>query len=419
MQRLVVQGKHILSGTIPIGGAKNDVVALIPAAILCDNQVIIDNVPEISDINALSEMLTFLGAKYYRENNRIIINTENVVNKEIPENIASKLRASYYFMGSLLGKYKKVEISLPGGCKIGRRPIDLHLKGFEALGAKVYQNGNKLTIIAEELKGADIHLDFPSVGATINLMLAATKADGVTTINNAAKEPEIVNAALFLNNMGARIRGAGTNTIVVKGVETLNGCTHEVIPDRIEAGTYLILGALTGEQIKVTNIIPEHLEALIIKLKSIGAELKIEENAITIMGGKSYKAVDIHTGVYPAFPTDLQQPFLTLLTQCHGRSIIEESIYESRFQNVTYLNEMGAKIKVTNDNKATVEGPTKLYGEEVVATDLRAGACLLLAALIAEGETHIIDIEHILRGYEKIIEKLTDVGAKIEIREYN
>jgi len=419
MRKLVVQGKEILKGEIPIGGAKNDAVALIPAALLCDNQVIIDNVPEISDINALSEMLTFLGAKYYRENHRIIINTENVVNKEIPENIATKLRASYYFMGSLLGKYKKVEISLPGGCKIGRRPIDLHLKGFEALGAKVYENENKLTILAEELKGADIHLDFPSVGATINLMLAAAKADGITTINNAAKEPEIVNVALFLNNMGARIRGAGTNTIVVKGVEELTACTHEVIPDRIEAGTYLILGALVGDPIKVTNIIPEHLEALIIKLKSIGVELEIEENAITVKGNKSYKATDIYTGVYPGFPTDLQQPFLTLLTQCHGRSKIEENIYESRFQNVTYLNEMGAKIKVTNGSTAVVEGPTKLYGEEVVATDLRAGACLLLAALIAEGETEIIDIEHILRGYEKIIEKLTNVGAKIEIREYN
>ena len=414
MQILEINGGHKLSGTISIGGAKNDIVSLLPAAILSDDQIELSNIPQIEDVNAIFSIFTFLGVKYYREQDKIIINSNLMSNKKIPENISSKLRASYYFMGVLLSKYRHVELYMPGGCKIGLRPIDLHLKGFEALGAKVKYNDHKITISADKLIGNEIYLDVASVGATINIMFAAVKAEGTTVIDNAAKEPEIVNVANLLIKMGAKITGAGTETIVIEGVSYLSSAKHEVIPDRIEAGTYLILGALIGENLIIKDIIPEHLTALILKLQQIGADLTITEDSIKITANSYYKSCDINTAVYPGFPTDLQQPFLTLLTQCHGRAKVEEKIYESRFQNVSYLNEMGAKILV-KQNIALVEGPTKLFGERVVATDLRAGACLVLAALIAKGTTTIIDIEHILRGYEKIVEKLSNVGADIKI----
>lgn len=414
MKTFEIIGGNTLSGTITIGGAKNDVVSLIPAALLSNEQVEITNVPGISDVNAIFAILTFLGAKYKKEQDRLVIDASMMNNLPIPESIASRFRASYYFMGVLLAKYNHVEISLPGGCNIGTRPIDLHLKGFEALGAKIKQDKNTLIITAEELKGSDIYLDFPSVGATINIMLAATKAKGKTVINNAAKEPEIVNLANLLIKMGAKIYGAGTDTITIEGVEYLRSVKHEIIPDRIEAGTYLILGALRGENLVIKNVIPEHLEALLSKLKEVGADFEVKGDSIIISATDSYRACDIYTGVYPGFPTDLQQPFLTLLTQCRGSAEIEENIYESRFQNATYLNEMGAKINVQG-KKALVEGPSKLFGAKVVATDLRAGACLILAALIAEGKSTIIDIEHILRGYEDIVAKLTAVGADIKI----
>lgn len=416
MKVLEIQGGHKLSGTIRISGAKNSSVALIPAAILAEDDVTICNVPEITDTDALSEILEFLGADVRRASESIVINPKSIKNKEIPAEISKKLRASYYFMGSLLGKYKHVEMYFPGGCSIGARPINFHLKGFEALGATVKIEGDKYIVDAKELKGANIYLDFASVGATINIMLAAVKAKGTTVIDNAAKEPEIVNVATFLNNMGARISGAGTSTIKIIGVEKLNGCFHEVIPDRIEAGTYTIIGALIGNYLKIDNIIPEHIEALTSKLIEMGVELEIGDDYLIVNKPDKYKAVNVKTLVFPGFPTDLQQPFMVLSTQCSGKSVVEETIYENRFMHIPYLQKMGADIGV-NGTKAIIKGPTELRGTEVEATDLRAGASMVAAALIAKGTTVIHNIEHILRGYENIVEKLSDVGAKLEVKE--
>ena len=416
MRVIEITGGKELSGTIRISGAKNSSVALIPAAILADDDVTICNVPEITDTDALSETLMYLGAEVRRASESIVINPATIENKEIPEEQAKKLRASYYFMGALLGKYNHVEMYFPGGCSIGERPINLHLKGFEALGATVTNDGNKYIVDAKELKGANIYLDIASVGATINIMLAAVKANGKTIIDNAAKEPEIVNIATFLNNMGAKITGAGTSEIRIEGVKKLKGCFHEVIPDRIEAGTYTIIGALVGNYLKIDNIIPEHIEALTSKLIEMGVTLEIGPDYLIVNKADKYKPVNIKTLGYPGFATDLQQPFSVLLTQCKGKSSITETIWENRFMHVPYLNKMGANIKVEGMT-ATIMGPTALKGCEVEATDLRAGASMVAAALTAEGTTTITNINHILRGYENIVEKLTDVGAKIEIKE--
>lgn len=416
MKQIKIQGGNKLSGTIRISGAKNSAVALIPASILADDIVKIDNVPNISDIEALNEILEFLGAKVSIEDGLITINPKTIQNKKIPKEISSKLRASYYFMSALLGKYKKVEMYFPGGCKIGARPIDQTLKGFEALGAKIEEKDNKFKITADELVGGHVYLDMPSVGATINTMLVAAKAKGTTIIENAAKEPEIVNVATFLNNMGAKITGAGTSEIRIKGVEKLKGCFAEVIPDRIETGTYIIAGALLGEKLKIDNIIPDHVESLTLKLKEMGVDIKIGNNYAIVNACENPKRVNLKTLGYPGFPTDLQQPITTLLTQCKGVSILEETIYENRFQNVAYLNKMGANIKIVG-KKIKIKGPATLKGKKVVATDLRAGACLVLAGLVANGKTTITNIEHVLRGYENIIEKLTNVGAKISLEE--
>ena len=416
MKILEIKGGQKLSGTIRISGAKNSAVALIPAAILADTETTICNIPEITDTDNLCSILSHLGVTTKRASESIIIDSSNMKNEEIGEEFSKKLRASYYFMGALLGKYKKAVMYFPGGCSIGARPIDLHLKGFEALGAKITIEANKYTVEAEKLIGCPIYLDIASVGATINIMLAAVKAEGKTTIDNAAKEPEIVNVATFLNNMGAHITGAGTSTIKIEGVKHLHGCFHEVIPDRIEAGTYTIIGALCGQNLKIDNIIPEHLESLISKLQEIGAKLEIGSDYITVTKGENYKGTNIKTATYPGFPTDLQQPFTTLLTQCSGKSKIEETIFENRFMHIPYLCQMGADITVKNQT-TTVIGPSKLKGKEVVATDLRAGASLVAASLIAEGTTMITNVEHILRGYEKLEEKLRDLGANIKVEE--
>ena len=416
MKQININGGNILSGTIRISGAKNSAVALVPASILSDDVVKIDNIPNISDIDALNDILEFLGAKVKLKDGVMTIDPKSIENKEIPKEISSKLRASYYFMSALLGKYKHVEMYFPGGCKIGARPIDQTLKGFKALGANIIEKDNKFIIDAEELKGGHVYLDMPSVGATINTMLVAVKAKGLTIIENAAKEPEIVNVATFLNNMGAKITGAGTSEIRIKGVEKLSGCFTEVIPDRIETGTYIIAGALLGDNLRIENIIPDHVESLILKLKEMGVKLDIGNDYIVVNKCDNLKHVNLKTLGYPGFPTDLQQPITTLLTQCTGTSILEETIYENRFQNVKYLNKMGANIEIVG-KKIKIKGPTKLKGKKVVATDLRAGACLILAALAAKGTTTIKDIEHVLRGYENIIQKLTNVGAKISLEE--
>ena len=416
MPKIKIEGGHELSGTIKIGGAKNSVVALIPASILCDEVATISNVPNITDVNNLEKILKHLNANYTKNRGQIEIDSSKIVNVDIPKKMSSKLRASYYFMGALLGRFNRVEMYFPGGCNIGARPINLHLKGFELLGAKVTEEDDHFIIEADKLKGNNIYLDFPSVGATINIMLAAVKARGKTIIDNAAQEPEIVNVATFLNNMGARIKGAGTSTIVITGVKYLHSCYHEVIPDRIEAGTYLIIGALLGKNLKITNMIPNHLEALIAKLSESGVDMEIGLDNVIINNTSSYKAVNIKTLVYPGFPTDLQQIMATFLTQCKGRSIIEETIYENRFKNLSELCRMGAQAKIRKNNrKAVIKGKTDLTGMDVIASDLRGGASLLVAGLIAKGTTTIENIEYILRGYDKIVEKLTKVGAKIEI----
>lgn len=418
MKRIKIVGGKALTGTINISGAKNSAVALIPAAILSDEKVIIDNIPNISDIDALEEILTYLNADVSREDSKMTIDSSKIINKEVPEAISKKLRASYYFMSSLLGKYKFVEMYFPGGCSIGARPIDQTLKGYKALGATVVEEGNKFTISADELIGDTVYLDMPSVGATVNIMLVAVKAKGETIIENAAKEPEIVNLATFLNNMGAKITGAGTSTIKITGVDYLGKCYSEVIPDRIETGTYILAGALVGNKLTINNIIPEHVGSLLEKLDEIGCDMEISDSSVTISKITNGKPINVKTFGYPGFPTDLQQPLSTLLTQLNGNSTLEETIYENRFQNVKYLVDMGADIEI-DGKKIYVNGPTPLKGKEVSATDLRAGACLVLAGLAAEGETIINNVEHVLRGYENIMGKLTNVGAEIELEEYN
>ncbi len=416
MKQILIEGGHILRGEIKVSGAKNSAVALVPASLLSDEVITIDNIPNISDIDALNDILTYLGAKVTREKEMMRIDATGISNRKIPEQISKKLRASYYFMGALLGKYRHVEMYFPGGCAIGTRPINLHLKAFELLGATIEEKDNLFIIHADRLKGNHIYFDFPSVGATINVLLAACKAEGKTVLENAAKEPEIVSVATFLNNMGAKITGAGTSTITIHGVQKLGRCFMEVIPDRIEAGTYIIAGALVGDKLRITNLIPEHIEALLSKLKEMHCPLKIGEDYVEISASNDIKATNIKTQGYPGFPTDLQQPITTLLTQAHGKSVLEETIYENRFQNVPYLNNMKADITIDN-RKIYVKGPTKLSGQVVKATDLRAGACLILAGLKAEGKTVVTEVEHVLRGYENIIEKLENVGAKITLEE--
>ena len=415
MSKIKIEGGYKLTGEIEVSGAKNSAVALVPAAILCDEEVTISNVPNISDIDSLEEILNYLNAKITRRDGVLTIDSSNIVNKEIPEEMSQKLRASYYFMSSLLGKYKHVEMYFPGGCTIGERPIDQTLKAYRALGAVVIEEGNRYIVEAEELKGAKIYLDMPSVGATINTMLAAVKAKGKTVIENVAKEPEIVNVATFLNNMGAKIKGAGTNVITITGVDYLHKSFHEVIPDRIEAGTYVIIGALLGENLTIKNLIPSHIESLTSKLIEAGVEMNISEDSITIEKRGKYKAVSIKTLPYPGFPTDLQQPLIPFLTQCHGISTVEETIWENRFQNVYDTNRMGANIIVKDNRIAKIKGVTKLTGKNVTATDLRGGASMLICGLIAEGITTIDNVKNILRGYDDICGKLSKVGAKIEL----
>lgn len=416
MKKILIKGKKDLTGEIVVSGSKNSAVALIPAAVLSDDFSTIYNIPNILDTKNLIDILNVLGCEVKFENDTMHINSKELKNCIIEENLSKKLRASYYFMGSLLAKFKHVEMNFPGGCNIGARPIDIHLKGFEKLGATVKIDGNKYTIDAAELVGTKIYLDFASVGATINIMLVATKAKGITEIENAAKEPEIVNVATFLNNMGAKISGAGTSTITIEGVNKLSSGIVENIPDRIEAGTYIIIGALCGKNLQITGVIKEHLESLFSKLQEMGVSLEFNNKGVIINSKDNYNPVNIKTLVYPGFPTDLGQPISVLLTKCNGTSIIDETIYENRKGHVPYLVKMGASITIDNQ-KFFIVGPSSLHGEEVISSDLRAGAALIEAGLIADGETKIGEIDHILRGYENIIEKLSKVNADIKIIE--
>ena len=417
MKEIIINGGKTLSGNIYIGGAKNSVVALIPAALLSNDVCNINKVPNISDKDALIDILKVLSVNASFKETSIIIDSTNLQNKVIPEDLSQKLRASYYFMGVLLAKFKHVEMYLPGGCNIGTRPIDLHLKGFEALGAKVFhdEKTHKYTLEADELIGTRIKLDFASVGATINIMYAACLAKGTTILENAAKEIEIINIADFLNKMGAKINGAGTSTITIEGVEKLKGTTIDVIPDRIEAGTYLMIGAMIGDNLTVCGIEPSQLKALFDKFDDMGIKYKIADDKVTISKSNNIMPINIKTLVYPGFPTDLGQPMSVLLTQANGTSYFEETIWEKRMQHVKYLNMMGANIKLQDNTHSIINGPTKLKGCHINATDLRGGAALVMAGLIAEGTTTISNIEYILRGYENLINKLSKVGADIKI----
>ncbi|HDT7954912.1 TPA: UDP-N-acetylglucosamine 1-carboxyvinyltransferase [Enterococcus faecium] len=418
MKKIVIKGNRPLAGEVTISGAKNSAVALIPAAILADSPVILEGVPDIQDVHSLIEILEIMGATVHFSNNILEIDPREVVSIPMPHGKINSLRASYYFMGTLLGKFGEAVVGLPGGCYLGPRPIDLHVKGFEALGAEVTNEHGAMYLRTENkgLRGNRIFMDVVSVGATINVMLAAVKAKGQTVIENAAREPEIIDVATLLNNMGAKVRGAGTDVIRIEGVETLHGCRHFMIPDRIEAGTYLALAAAVGNGIKVKNVIFEHLESFIAKLQEIGVHMKISEDEIEVYPSKELKPANIMTYPYPGFATDLQQPLTALLLMTTGTSEIIDTIYAKRVNHVPELARMGADITVEG-NMIIVNGPNKLHGTEVVASDLRAGACLVIAGLLAEGTTTIYNVDYILRGYDHIIEKLTALGASIEMIE--
>ena len=413
-EKIVIQGGNRLTGVLNISGAKNSAVGVIPAAVLCSEKCIIRNLPNIKDVIYLKELLLALGAKVEMEGtSTMIVDSSTINNCSADYESAKQMRASYYFIGALLGRFKKAEVPFPGGCDIGVRPIDQHIKGFEALGAKVTIEHGIIKVEAEELIGVPIYMDVVSVGATINIMLAASRAKGVTTIENAAKEPYIVDVANFLNAMGANVKGAGTDIIKIKGVDELKGCEHTIIPDFIEAGTYMVAAAATRGDVTLTNVIPTHLEAISAKMKEMGIEIHEYEDSIRIKCDKKPKAVNIKTLPYPGFPTDVQQPMSVLLSMAEGTSIVSESIWEGRFKYVDELKRMGAKIKV-EDRIAVIEGIDKLMGASVYATDLRAGAAMVVAGLVAEGETIIGNIKHIDRGYEFLEDKLASLGANIK-----
>lgn len=413
MEKIIVEGGHKLSGTVRVNGAKNSAVALLPAAILADSTVTIEGLPDISDVDTLQSILEDIGSYIDRPSKHAIeIDPSMIESIPLSNGKVQQLRASYYFMGAMLGKFKKAAIGLPGGCFLGPRPIDQHIKGFEALGAKVKNEKGTLYLQADELIGARIYLDVVSVGATINIMLAAVKAKGQTIIENAAKEPEIIDVATLLTNMGAKIKGAGTDIIRIEGVDRLHGCLHTIIPDRIEAGTYAIIAAAQGAEVTIDNVIPEHLESLFSKLREMGVEIDHQDERITIRPQENLTGVNIKTLVHPGFPTDLQQPFTSLLTKTAGTSVVTDTIYQARFKHIDELRRMNANVKVEG-NSAIVTGPSTLKGAQVKATDLRAGAALIVAGLMAEGKTEITGIDHIERGYEDITEKLRSLGATI------
>lgn len=418
MKKIVINGGRPLKGEVTISGAKNSVVALIPATILADDIVTLDGVPDISDVASLIEIMTIMGAKIERKEDSLIIDPRGVKNMPMPFGKINSLRASYYFYGSLLGRYGQATVGLPGGCDLGPRPIDLHLKAFEAMGAAMTMDGSsmKLATDGKPLQGANIYMDTVSVGATINTILAAVKAEGRTVIENAAREPEIIDVVTLLNNMGAHIRGAGTDIIIIDGVPQLHGTRHQVIPDRIEAGTYIALAAAIGEGIQINNVLYEHLESYIAKLEEMGVRMTISEDSIFVEKQTDLKAIQIKTSPYPGFATDLQQPITPLLLTAVGRGRIVDTIYEKRVNHVPELAKMGATISTLNDH-IIYEGPNQLTGSSVKATDLRAGAALVIAGLMASGTTEITNVEYILRGYSDIIHKLTQLGADIQLVE--
>lgn len=412
MEKLKIAGGYTLNGSVKVSGAKNSAVALIPATILAESPVTIEGLPDISDVEILSHLIEEIGGKVSFNEKEITVDPTQMVSMPLPNGKVKKLRASYYLMGAMLGRFKKAVIGLPGGCHLGPRPIDQHIKGFEALGARVTNEQGAIYLRADELRGARIYLDVVSVGATINIMLAAVRAKGRTIIENVAKEPEIIDVATLLTSMGAKIKGAGTDVIRIDGVDTLHGCRHSIIPDRIEAGTYMIIGAAMAKELLIDNVIPLHLESLIAKFREMGVIVETSDDQILIKSVKNLKAVDVKTLVYPGFPTDLQQPLTALLTRAKGTSVVTDTIYDARFKHIDELRRMNANVKVEG-RSAIISGTANLQGAKVCATDLRAGASLVVAGLMAEGITEITGIEHIDRGYSNLEEKLTSIGATI------
>lgn len=415
MERLIVKGGNRLLGTVKTSGAKNAVLPIIAASILGTSPSRLDEIPALEDVRTICAVLECLGIKVdASEPHTLKIDSREITSCEAPYELVRSMRASFLVMGPLLARKGYARISQPGGCAIGTRPIDLHLKGFEALGVKIEQGHGYIEASAPEgMTGANIYLDFPSVGATENIMMAAAMANGTTVLENPAEEPEIVDLANYLNQMGARVRGAGTNVITIEGVSELHGVQHSVIPDRIEAGTYMIAAAMTGGDVIIENVLPEHQKPLIAKLREAGALVEEDIDRIHVVGSGRLKAVDIKTLPYPGFPTDMQAQMMAMLAVAEGRSKITETVFENRFMHVVELNRMGANI-TTEGRSAVITGPAHLTGCTVRATDLRAGAAMILAGLVAEGATEICDIYHIDRGYEEIAAKLTRLGADIK-----
>ena len=414
METLIINGGGALRGSVEINGAKNAAVAILPAAVLANKgKCIIDNIPDIEDVHCLERILLDLGCSVKKTSKNVLeidatdINTVNACTEDV-----RRMRASYYFIGSLLARFGKAKVELPGGCPIGVRPIDQHIKGFEALGANVTIEHGAVLVEAESLKAANIFFDVVSVGATINVMIAATMAEGTTVLENVAKEPHVVDVANFLNSMGADIKGAGTDVIRIKGVNELVGCNYSVIPDQIEAGTFMIAAAATKGDVTITNIIPKHLESISAKLIEMGAIVEDGDDSVRVTVDNELRGVNVKTAPYPGFPTDVQQPMSVLLSITKGRSLVTESIWENRHKHTDELKKMGAMIKVEG-RTAIIDGVEKLEGAKVIATDLRAGAAMVIAGLIANGETEIVDIEHIDRGYPHIEEKFRSLGADI------
>lgn len=416
MAKIIVKKSNPLKGSVKIDGAKNAVLPIIAATLLAKGKSVIKEVPNLRDVHVISDLLRHLGAEVEYENKTLTVDATNITTCEAPYELVRKMRASFLVMGPLLSRFNHTKISMPGGCAIGTRPIDLHLKGFRCLGADVEIDHGFVEAKTEKLKGCKLYLDFPSVGATENIMMAASLAEGTTIIENAAEEPEIVDLANFLNEMGADIKGAGTNTIRIKGVKELKGAEHTVIPDRIEAATYMVAAAMTKGDITIENVLMEHLKPVTAKLKEAGCKIIELENAVRVIGPETLKPIDIKTLPHPGFPTDVQAQFMAMLTIAKGTGVVIETVFENRYMHVAEFNRMGANIKIEG-RTAVVKGVDKLYGAKVNATDLRAGAALILCGLIAEGDTEIGEIYHIQRGYVDIDKKITALGGNIEIVE--
>jgi UDP-N-acetylglucosamine 1-carboxyvinyltransferase len=417
MEKIIVKKSVGLKGSIRVDGSKNSILPILAATLLCKEECIIHDIPDLQDVKIMCRLLEELGAKVERQGtDSLKITAENIKTCEAPYELISKMRASFLVMGPLLTRCHNAKVYMPGGCAIGTRPIDLHLKGFKYLGSEVKSESGYVHATAEKLMGRDIYFDFPSVGATENIIMAATLAEGETIIENAAEEPEIVDLANFINSMGGNIIGAGTKTIRIKGVKNLHKTEHTVIPDRIEAGTYMVIAAASGGDVMIENVVPSHLQPVIAKLRESGATVEEYDDKIRVRSGDTIKSLDIKTLPYPGFPTDMQAQFMAMLSKAEGTSIINETIFENRFMHVNEMSKMGLNVKVEGSS-AVLKGNSPLSGAKVKATDLRAGAALIIAGLIAEGETEITEVYHIKRGYSNIIEKLQNLGANIRYEE--